>query len=634
MIVSSLIREQAIHDRDRRARVKKWPRRDIGVGRAIPGDATVAGAEVLMTLFDVSRNAAEAIPADPVAPDPRAPVVSPADDPAWGYAFIEIHDDGTFGRIRLLATTALADATLDQQRAMAAGDWSGLAAALVTSHAIPRILAGTADDLVASVLRVDAVGAAEPVLVAALAVAERDTDSAEAALGRTAMTAGPETDGHALPHRLGVAITRLALARLTGDSTTGVELARQSRDLLVQLPIGLKDERAEMSLLVDANLGSLQASMGSVHEAAHTLTRGLQGPVRVSGYGARVDCEGQLALIEAYEGDLRSAMRRATLVLSGASRSVQAGAMHACAAMAWVHVQRGELEQAREYIDLDSTEFGGHQEPWLATSRLLAETRLLTDAGQPEAASRLLARATSTRDLARQSSPWLSDLLTIASVEAMVAEGEPQRALALITPGLAHAEVAAAVLTAVARMDIGDVRGARAALATVAAFDMAAAPLDLQIQSWLLEARLAAQADGNAERARLLIDRALRAGSAELMRRPFMHQWHWLRGYIDRDVSLMQEHRAFVASVQPRRLPLPTTVTTSTGSGGSAIGTLTERERQVLELLAQMYSTDEIAGALFVSANTVKTHLKGVFCKLGVNRRADAVRQGRELGLC
>ena len=47
-----------------------------------------------------------------------------------------------------------------------------------------------------------------------------------------------------------------------------------------------------------------------------------------------------------------------------------------------------------------------------------------------------------------------------------------------------------------------------------------------------------------------------------------------------------------------------------------------------------MYSTEEIATALFVSANTVKTHLKGIFGKLGVNRRVDAVRRGRQLGLC
>ena len=45
-----------------------------------------------------------------------------------------------------------------------------------------------------------------------------------------------------------------------------------------------------------------------------------------------------------------------------------------------------------------------------------------------------------------------------------------------------------------------------------------------------------------------------------------------------------------------------------------------------------MNSTEEIAEALFVSTNTVKTHLKGIFGKLGVNRRVDAVRHGRTLG--
>ena len=54
----------------------------------------------------------------------------------------------------------------------------------------------------------------------------------------------------------------------------------------------------------------------------------------------------------------------------------------------------------------------------------------------------------------------------------------------------------------------------------------------------------------------------------------------------------------------------------------------------MLDLLARMYSTDEIAATLFVSANTVKTHLKGIYAKLCVNRRADAVRRGRQLGLC
>ena len=54
----------------------------------------------------------------------------------------------------------------------------------------------------------------------------------------------------------------------------------------------------------------------------------------------------------------------------------------------------------------------------------------------------------------------------------------------------------------------------------------------------------------------------------------------------------------------------------------------------MLERLAQFLTTDEIAADLYVSANTVKTHIKSLFLKLSVNRRSDAVRRGRTLGLC
>jgi LuxR family maltose regulon positive regulatory protein len=64
------------------------------------------------------------------------------------------------------------------------------------------------------------------------------------------------------------------------------------------------------------------------------------------------------------------------------------------------------------------------------------------------------------------------------------------------------------------------------------------------------------------------------------------------------------------------------------------IETLTAREAQVLGLLADMCSTDEIASELFLSVNTVKTYVRGILRKLSVNRRVDAVRRGRELGLC
>jgi len=60
---------------------------------------------------------------------------------------------------------------------------------------------------------------------------------------------------------------------------------------------------------------------------------------------------------------------------------------------------------------------------------------------------------------------------------------------------------------------------------------------------------------------------------------------------------------------------------------------ITRRELEVLGLIAQGMSNREIAGKLFVSENTVKTHSSRVFDKLGVRRRTQAVQVGKELGL-
>ncbi|MFJ6939860.1 LuxR C-terminal-related transcriptional regulator [Streptomyces sp. NPDC101132] len=58
---------------------------------------------------------------------------------------------------------------------------------------------------------------------------------------------------------------------------------------------------------------------------------------------------------------------------------------------------------------------------------------------------------------------------------------------------------------------------------------------------------------------------------------------------------------------------------------------LSARERQVLAHVARLMSTDEIAAELGLSVNTVKTHLRSIFHKLGVSRRRDAVERAREL---
>jgi len=60
---------------------------------------------------------------------------------------------------------------------------------------------------------------------------------------------------------------------------------------------------------------------------------------------------------------------------------------------------------------------------------------------------------------------------------------------------------------------------------------------------------------------------------------------------------------------------------------------ITRRELEILELIAQGMSNREIAEKLFVSENTVKTHSSRVFDKLGARRRTQAVQLGKEFGL-
>ena len=60
---------------------------------------------------------------------------------------------------------------------------------------------------------------------------------------------------------------------------------------------------------------------------------------------------------------------------------------------------------------------------------------------------------------------------------------------------------------------------------------------------------------------------------------------------------------------------------------------LTAREMEVLAHLSELLSTQEIAATMFVSVNTVRTHVRGILRKLGVSRRTDAVRRGWALGL-
>ena len=60
---------------------------------------------------------------------------------------------------------------------------------------------------------------------------------------------------------------------------------------------------------------------------------------------------------------------------------------------------------------------------------------------------------------------------------------------------------------------------------------------------------------------------------------------------------------------------------------------ISKREHDVLALMAQGLSNQEIADKLFVSLNTIKTHSSNLFVKLNVSRRTQAIQKGKELRL-
>jgi LuxR family maltose regulon positive regulatory protein len=69
----------------------------------------------------------------------------------------------------------------------------------------------------------------------------------------------------------------------------------------------------------------------------------------------------------------------------------------------------------------------------------------------------------------------------------------------------------------------------------------------------------------------------------------------------------------------------------SAPSRGDPVTTLTDRERDVLRLLASRLTVREIAGELYVSPNTLKFHLKTIYRKLGVGSRAEAAEVARRM---
>jgi LuxR family maltose regulon positive regulatory protein len=235
---------------------------------------------------------------------------------------------------------------------------------------------------------------------------------------------------------------------------------------------------------------------------------------------------------------------------------------------------------------------------------------------------------------AETSSRWFAAQFRIATAEAWLAAGEPERAIAALSPEPELALVDARLLLVKALRLSGSFRAATELLARVPSDPMAIS-LITQVMIWLAQAELALE-QGNYDRADVLVDRALRTAAREQLRSATGSAGRWLRSFVAREPVLSRRYSDFLASVPD--LAVPTTLQLGRGeadcSGAICVLPLTRRETQVLKRLAEFCSNEEIAADLVLSSNTVKTHLRSLFQKLSVTRRADAVRRGRALGLC
>jgi LuxR family transcriptional regulator, maltose regulon positive regulatory protein len=252
----------------------------------------------------------------------------------------------------------------------------------------------------------------------------------------------------------------------------------------------------------------------------------------------------------------------------------------------------------------------------------IQRARLLAARGQAEPAFEALQEA---REWLRgwPIMPAVTGLLAALEAMLLTAGGWTKDADAALD-GDTSDEVA--VARAFLRLRAGDAAGAFSALAPVLAGD---GPL---LQSTRVEASvlaaLAHATGGDEPEAEEAIEQALAAAEPGSMQRQFLIHGSAIVPLLERHRRSGTRHRALLEDLL-----------TALGRHGDArpVATLpdalSEREAAVLSFLPTMMSNQEIANELFVSVNTVKTHLKAIYRKLDVDDRRGAVRRAQELAL-
>lgn len=521
------------------------------------------------------------------------------------------------------------------RHSITAGDWAGAARHLIDGLAIGRLLLPGGDALAAVLARLpdDTDGAAATLVRAALAMAVLDLDTCEEQLLR----AEAQLDGVRSPRwsasALALQTVRLTHAAARGNVEQALAAASSAERFLQMQGSKRLVEHPELLVLIESGKGAAWLAAGQLDDAVEAFGAAARAADRPGCEYSLIRCLGHLALLAAMRGQLRRAAELAARVsvVQQESHLDAASCPSVAVALAWVNTELYDLPAARRHAQRAAEAMPFASDPTSSVMLALVDSRVRRARGDLEGA---LARIVAALAEGPLLPAWLQDVLRIEEAELNVADGQPALAVQMVE-GLSEPESPEGVLVlARARKAAGEVFESPAST-----LRNASASLPIRVGGWLLEAT--SQLDGGEElRAGQALERSLRLAAPERLRRPFREASPQVRRLLRGDPQLAAEHGWLGAStlddvhpfIQARRDPEPDPGGEIRASG-PLLEALTEKEREVLGHLAALLTTDEIAGAMFVSVNTVRTHVRNILRKLDASRRNEAVRRARELGI-
>jgi len=509
----------------------------------------------------------------------------------------------------------------------AADDWEFTAGAVVDDLAIGQLFTGlrceNLCDLFAR-MSPETTGPAADVVRAACELAHGDLEHGLHHLHRAEEILDRDGSDQAAA-RLSCALLEALAARLTGSPGRAEQAAEAAQNLRQEVPAHLLDEHPELTALLLTHLGSARLWAGRFEDARPALSAVARRRGGAPMALPRLECLGHLALIDYLNGWPGRAEHRA---LEAASEAERYGLPHRSGSgigrlvRAAVLIDRDELDDAEALLEQATASRTVLEDPVTQASRAIIKGRLKLAMGDARAAL----EAANTAVPAAVTSPWAQDHAALVASAAHLAQGRPQAAETVLER-VAHHRPAGAVEAARARLAAGHHDEALDLIDSLPGGDRPGPAVT--VRATLVRAQAAHQA-GDRATARRLVTQALLDARREQLRRPFLEAGPWIRPLLSTDRLRALAQGWFAsgpsrsgASGQPTVKRPPALV----------VEDLSGRECDVLRRLAQMMSTEEIAADLYVSVNTVKTHLKSIYRKLAVNRRGDAVRRARELRL-